>query len=218
MLLSAQDPKANGSKMTDLQVRDEAITISITGQSTSIALIWTWYLLSKHPEVEKHLHDELDTVLEGRLPNMADLEKLPYTRMVFTESMRLYPQVWVTTRTAINDYEVGGYVVPSGASIFISQYVMHRDSRYFPDPLLFDPERWTPENRAARPKFSYFPFGAGPRLCIGEQFAWMEGVLIIATLAKNWIVRLVTRQKKVEPRPLLILRPKYGIKMLMQKR
>ncbi|MBI1926783.1 cytochrome P450, partial [Candidatus Poribacteria bacterium] len=165
---------------------------------------------------EKRLHAELDAVLGDRLPSVADLEQLPYTRMVFAEAMRLYPPAWAISRRAREDYEVGGYVVPAGAIVFVSQYVMHHDPRYYPEPFRFDPERWTPQLEATRPRFAYFPFGGGARRCIGESFARMEGALVIATLARKWQPRLVPGQP-VELQPFITLRPKYGMRMVLER-
>ncbi|MGH7451089.1 MAG: cytochrome P450, partial [bacterium] len=184
MLLLAQDVEGDGGRMTDLQVRDEAMTIFLAGhETTAIALTWTWYLLSQHPEVEAKLHAELEQVLGGRLPTVADLPQLSYTRMVLAESMRLYPPAYVIGRRALSDFAIGQYVVPAGGIILMSPYVLHHDARYYPEPEKFDPQRWTLEAEAQRPKFSYLPFGAGPRVCIGESFAWMEGILVLATVA-----------------------------------
>ncbi|MBI2487531.1 MAG: cytochrome P450 [Deltaproteobacteria bacterium] len=218
MLLMAQDEEEDGRGMTDLQVRDEAMTLFLAGhETTANALTWTWYLLSQHPEAENRLHEELDTILGNRLPTVEDLDRLSYTRMVFAESMRLYPPVWAVARRAIDDYEAGGYVVPAGSFVFMSQYVTHRDARYYPDPLRFDPERWTPEQQASRPQFAYFPFGGGPRRCIGESFAWMEGILVLSTLARKWKAGLVPGHR-VELKPLITLRPKYGMLMTLEQR
>jgi cytochrome P450 len=218
MLLISQDEEGDGKGMTDLQVRDEAMTLFLAGhETTANALTWTWYLLSKHPETEKELHEELNTVLGSRLPTVEDLNRLPYTRMVFAESMRLYPPVWAVARRAINNYEVDAFVVPAGSFVFMSQYVTHRDERFYDDPLRFDPWRWTPEQQAVRPQFSYFPFGGGPRRCIGESFAWMEGILVLATLARNWKMRLVA-DHRAEVKPLITLRPKYGMRMILERR
>ena len=219
MLLIAQDEEANTGQMTDEQVRDEALTIFLAGhETTSNALTWTWYLLSQHPEVETKLHEEIDAVLGSRLqPTTDDLPRLRYTEMVLAESMRLYPPAWALGRLAINDYEVSGYVVPAGSLILMSQYVMHRDPRYFPDPTRFDPERWTPAARESRPQYSYFPFGGGPRRCIGEGFAWMEGILLIATIARHWRLRLIP-DHPVELQPVITLRPKHGMRMSLVRR
>ena len=218
MLLLARDEEGDWAGMTDVQVHDEALTILIAGHETiANALTWTWYLLSQNPEAEAKLHTELDTVLAGRLPTVDDIAQLLYTKMVFAEAMRLYPPVWLLGRRALNDYEIATYVLPAGSEIVLSQYVMHRDPRYYPDPLRFDPQRWTPEAEAARPKFAYFPFGGGPRGCLGEQFAWMEGVLLIASLAQRWRMRLVPGHP-VELQPLITLRPRYGMRMTLEQR
>jgi cytochrome P450 len=218
MLLLAQDEEGDGGSMTDVQLRDEAMTLFVAGhETTANALTWTWYLLSQHPEVEAKLHQEIDAVLEGRLPTADDVARLRYTEMVFAESMRLYPPAWTMGRRVLVDYDVGGYVLPANSIVLVSQWVMHHDPRYYPDPFKFDPERWTTEEREARPKFSYFPFGAGPRVCIGEQFAWMEGALLIATIAQQWKMRLASDQR-VEPRAMITLRPKYGMRMVVEAR
>jgi cytochrome P450 len=218
MLLLAQDTEGDGTSMSDTQLRDEALTIFLAGhETTANALTWTWYLLSQHPEAEARLHAELDAALNGRLPTFEDLQQLPYTRMVLAESMRLYPPAWAIGRRAIHSFEARGYTVPAGSVILMSQYIMHRDPRFFADPERFDPERWTPEVQSERPKFSYFPFGGGARVCIGEQFAWMEGILLIAALAQQWRMRLVPDQV-VDLQPLITLRPKYGMRMTLERR
>ncbi len=218
MLLLAQDLEGNGGPMTDQQLRDEAITIFLTGhETTAAALTWTFYLLSRHPDVEARLHTEIDKVLGGHLPTIANLAHLSYTEMVLSESMRLYPPAWGIQRMALNDCEIGGYQVPKGAQVLMSQYVIQRDARYFPDPLRFDPERWTQQARDARPQFSYFPFGGGTRRCIGEGFAWMEGLLLLATLAQKWKMSLAPKHA-VALQPVMSLRPKYGMRMTLKKR
>ena len=199
-------------------LRDQIITIFLAGYETiANALSWTWYLLSQDPQVEEKFHSELDAQLAGRLPTVDDLPRLRYTEMVLAESMRLYPPAWAMGRRALHDFALGPYFLPARTTVLMSQYVLHRDPRYFPDPLRFDPERFTPRARAARPKLSYFPFGAGPRQCIGESFAWMEGVLALATIGQKWKLRLVPGHK-VEPQPLITLRPKYGMRMIVEKR
>jgi cytochrome P450 len=219
MLLLAQDEEGDGKGMTDQQVRDEALTIFLAGhETTANALTWTWYLLSQNPDVEAKLHEELNSVLKGnRVPTFEDVPKLRYTEMVLAESMRLYPPAWAIGRLALNDYEVGGYKVPAGSLVLMSQYVMHRDERYYQDPTHFDPERWTTEARDSRPTYSYFPFGGGPRRCVGEGFAWMEGILLISSLARNWRMRLVPNHP-VETRPVITLRPKHGMRMTLSRR
>jgi cytochrome P450 len=223
MLLLAQDEEGDsdgmtGEGMTNEQLRDEAMTIFLAGhETTANALTWTWYLLSQNPEAEGKLHHELDEVLASRSPEFADVPRLRYTEMVLAESMRLYPPAWAIGRMALVDGEIGGYFVPKGSLVLMSQYVMHRDERYFPDPQRFDPERWTEEAKSTRPQFSYFPFGGGPRRCIGESFAWMEGILLVATLAQQWQMRLEPDQV-VALRPVITLRPKHGMRMKLVRR
>jgi cytochrome P450 len=214
MLLAAQDDEGGG-QMTDLQLRDEAMTIFLAGhETTANALTWAWYLLSKHPDIEARLHHELDSVLAGRLPTADDCSRLRYTEMVVTEIMRLYPPAWIVARRALKNYELAQYIMPAGSIVMMSQYVMHHDARYFPDPFRFDPDRWMPEARASRPQFSYFPFGGGPRRCIGEGFALMETVMVLATLAQKWSPRCLAGHR-VALHPLITLRPKHGIRMVL---
>jgi len=218
MLLLAQDEEGDGSSMTDQQLRDEAMTLFVAGhETTANALTWTWYLLSQNPDVESKLHSEIDGVLCGRRPEARDFMDLRYTEMVFAESMRLYPPACTMGRRVLSDYQVDRYIIPSGSIVLMSPWVMHHDSRFFPEPYDFDPERWRPEVRDARPKFSYFPFGGGPRVCIGEQFAWMEGVLLIATIAQKWKLGLAPGQL-VEPKAMVTLRPRYGMRMVIEAR
>lgn len=210
--------KEEGAGMTDRQLRDEALTIFLAGHETvANALTWTWYLLSQHPEVEEKLHAELASVLGGRPPEAGDISCLPFTRMVLSESMRLYPPAWGMGRRALGQYEVGGYCVPAGTVLVASQWVTHRDPRWFPEPERFDPERWTPEAEAARPRYAYFPFGGGPRQCIGEGFAWTEGIVLLATLAQNWRPRLQPGHP-VHTKPQITLRPRYGMRMIVEDR
>jgi len=218
MLLTATDSEGDGRGMDDTQLRDEALTIFLAGhETTANALTWTWYLLSQNPAVEARLHAEIDAAVPGRMPEFDDLPALPYTRMVLAESMRLYPPAWAIGRRAISAFELRGYTVPKKSVVLMSQYLMHRDPRYFPDPERFDPGRWTSEAQALRPKFSYFPFGGGTRVCIGEQFAWMEGILLIASIAQNWRLRLAPAHR-VEVQPLITLRPRYGMTMSLERR
>ncbi|MDX2030822.1 MAG: cytochrome P450 [Blastocatellia bacterium] len=213
MLLLAVDDEGDGSGMTDEQVRDEAMTLFLAGhETTALALTWMWYLLSQHPEAEARLHAELDEVLGDRLPTFEDLPRLRYTEMIMAETLRLYPPAWILGRGVLEPCEIGGYRIPERSTIVISPYVVHRDPRFYPDPLRFDPERWTPEAREARPKFAYFPFGGGNRVCIGEGFAWTEGMLLLATLARRWRLRLAPGHP-VEPKAMITLRPKYGMRM-----
>ncbi len=217
MLISARD-EDTGEAMTDLQLRDEVMTFFLAGhETTSLALAWTWYLVSQHPDVQHRLEQEVDVVLGGRAPGFADLDRLPYARMVIEESMRLYPPAWGFSRQALEADVIGGYPLPAGWLVFVLPYVMHRLPAYWDDPDRFDPTRFTPERTAARPKFVYLPFGAGPRQCIGNQFAMVEAHLIIATLAQRYRLRLVPGHR-VEPWPLITLRPRYGIKMVIEPR
>jgi cytochrome P450 len=217
MLLAAQD-EDSGARMTDRQVRDEAMTILLAGhETTANALTWTWYLVSTSPEVEARLHDEVDRVLQGRLPTVADLDGLSYVERVVTEAMRLYPPAWLIGRRALQDYPIGDYVAPARSIFVMSPYVLQRDARYFADPERFDPGRWTSEFRAALPPFAYFPFGGGPRRCIGDSFAWMELVLVVATIAQQWRLALVPGHP-VEPQPLVTLRTKHGMRMDVKRR
>ena len=208
MLVASRDEEADHSGMTDEQLRDEVLTIFLAGYETvANALTWTWYLLAQNPEAEAKLHKEIDTVLGDRLPGLEDLPQLRYTEMVLAESMRLYPPAWAMGRPSTADVELGPFRFPAGTYFFFSQYIIQRRAEYFPDPLRFDPERFLPERKVGRPRFAYFPFGGGGRQCIGEAFAWMEGVLMIATLAQKWRLRFVPGQV-VEVQPKITLRPK----------
>jgi len=213
MLLFAQDDAEDGASMTDKQVRDEALTLLLAGhETTAIALTWTWYLLSQHPRVESKMHDELDAVLKGRLPALDDLDRLTYTRMVLTESLRLYPPAWLMTRRNLEAYDLGNYTLPARTFILISPYLTQRDPRFFETPEQFQPERWAQDYSG--PRFAYFPFGGGPRQCIGEGFAWMEGMLVLATLAQQWRMQLVPGHP-VGVKPLVTLRPEAGMRMIL---
>jgi cytochrome P450 len=214
MMISAQDQMG----WTDRDLRDQVVTVFLAGYETmAIALTWTWYLLSQNPEVEQKMHAEIDRVLDGRFPTYDDLPQLKYCEMVLAESMRLYPPAWAMGRQALQPFQLGPYSLPSKTTVVISQFVTHRDPRFFADPLRFDPERHTPEAKALRPRFSYFPFGMGPRQCIGEAFAWMEGVLVLSTLAQKFRFKHVDGHKVVA-QPLFTLRPKYGMKMIVEVR
>ncbi len=218
MLILARDEDEDGGTMSDEQVRDEAMTLLLAGhETTANALAWTWYLLAQHPEVEARLHAEVDAVLAGRAPTVEDVPSLPYTRRVFAEAMRCYPPAWIIARQALEDCPIGPYTLPAGTLVMMSQWVTHHDPRYYPEPFRFDPERWSPERAAERPRFAYYPFGGGSRLCIGEQFAWMEGVLVVAALAARWEFRLLPGQRIV-PQPLITLRPRNGVQAVALRR
>jgi len=218
MLLLAQDSEGDGGRMTDLQVRDEAMTIFLAGHETSAnALAWSWYLLAQHPEVEMRFHEEIDGTLQGRTPAMEDVPKLSLTGRIFAESLRIYPPLWAIGRRAINDCEIGGEKIAAGSVVILSQYVTHHDSRWFPEPSGFDPDRWLPEAKAARPRFSYFPFSAGSRACLGEAFAGVEGILSLAAIAQKWRLRIVPGQT-IKLQPQLTLRARNGIRMRLEAR
>jgi len=218
MLLAAQDTEGDGGSMTDAQLRDEVITLMLAGhETTANALTWTFYLLAQHPEAEARLHAELDHVLCGRLPVVEDLPALTWTGMVLSEAMRLYPPAYAVGRWALEPHTFGAYEIPRHSVVLCSQWVMHRDARFYAEPERFDPLRWTPEAAAARPKFAYFPFGAGNRVCIGEAFAWMEGILVLATLAQEWRMRLAPGYR-AELWPVITLRPRDGMPMWFERR
>ncbi len=205
MLLAARDPE-NPSEpgMSDQQIRDEAMTIFLAGhETTANAMAWTWHLLGSAPHVAEKLHDEIRRVIGDRPPDVEDVNKLEFTRSVIAESMRLYPPAWTIGRRALEPHHIGGYEIEKDALVLTSQWVVHHDPRWWPDPLAFRPERWLPE--AKRPKFAYFPFGGGGRLCIGESFAWTETILLLATIAQRWSFTPVT-QPTLEPR--ITLRPR----------
>jgi cytochrome P450 len=214
MLIAAVD---DGTGLSDREVRDEAMTILLAGhETTANALTWTFYLLSQNPSVVATLRDELERVLGPRQPSPTDYPKLVYARRVVAESMRLYPPAWVIGRRAIGECTIGNFQVPTRALVFMSPFVMQRDARFFSAAERFVPERWTREFENALPKFAYFPFGGGARQCIGEQFAWMEAVLVIATLAQSWQFELDPAQRVV-PQPLVTLRSRHGMKMRLHR-
>ena len=216
-LLAAQDD--DGAKMSDRQLRDEAVTLFLAGhETTALALAHTLFLLSTHPDVERKLHAELSAVLAGRRPSAADVKALPYTERVLKESMRLFPPAWTTGREALEAVDVGGYRIPKGAQILVSQWVVHRDPRWFPNPEGFDPDRWLPERAKDLPRFAYFPFGGGPRVCIGNHFAMMEATLLLAVIAQRWQIELLPGQR-LELKPSVTLRQKGpGLRVRLAER
>jgi cytochrome P450 len=217
MLLLAQD-EDDGRKMTDQQVRDEAMTLFIAGhETTANALSWTFYLLSRNPAAEAALHAELDAVLGSRPPTFEDIPRLSYTEKIISESIRLFPPAWGIGRRSLVDQEIGRYRVPAGSIVLLSPFVTQRDSRFYPEPDEFRPERWTPEFKASLPPFAYFPFGGGSRRCIGEGFAWTEAILVLTTLCSRWRVHL-DQSEPVEPHALFTLRPRDGIRMKIERR
>ncbi|MDQ3280022.1 MAG: cytochrome P450 [Acidobacteriota bacterium] len=216
MLLLATDVEGDNTGMSDLQLRDETMTIFLAGhETTANALAWTWYALARNPHVERELHRELDEVLGNRPPTPADYPNLRYTEMVLAESMRIFPPAWGIGRYAHEEVEIGGYHLPKEALVVVSQWVTHRDPRFWPDPEKFDPLRFAPDAKAQRPRMSYFPFGAGPRICIGEGFAWMEGVLLLATIAQKWRFE---KGPDVDPQALITLRPRSAMRMRVVRR
>lgn len=218
MLLLAQDEEEGGRRLTDQQVRDEAMTLFLAGhETTANALAWMWFLVSGAPEVAGRLHAELDRVLGGRTPELADIPKLPYLEQVITESMRLYPPAWMIGRRAVGAQRVGDYMLPNRALVLVSPYVTQRDARWFPEPARFQPERWTAEFKAALPPFAYFPFGGGARRCIGESFAWMELMLVAATIAGRWTIRVDPAVPPI-PQPVMTLRMKNGLRAIVSSR
>ncbi len=216
LLLVARDE--DGSALSDEALRDEVLTIFLAGyETTANALSWTWYLLSISPDAFDQMAAELDVVLAGRAATLEDYPNLKYTRMVIAESMRLYPPVWAMGRMSTVPIELGPYRLPAKTHWFFSQYVLQRDKRFFPDPLHFEPLRHTEEESAKRDKFAYFPFGGGGRQCIGEGFAWMESVLVLATLAQHWRMELLPGQT-VDVEEKITLRPRYPIRVRLSKR
>jgi cytochrome P450 len=218
MLMLATDDEDDGARMSDIQLRDECLTIFLAGhETTANALCWTLYLLAQHPTAYRRLFQEVDTVLGTRSATSEDYSKLRYTGQVVAESMRLFPPAWTLGRSPIAPYELEGYTVEPGTVVFLSPYVTQRDCRWFPDPLAFDPTRFEPENERARPKYTYFPFGAGVRKCLGERFAWMEAVLILATLSQRWKFHYDSG-RPIKPWSAVTLRPKGGLPMRVSRR
>jgi cytochrome P450 len=216
LLMSAMDE--DGSQMTPKQLRDETMTLFLAGhETTALTLSWAWYLLSKNPAAEVRLHEELRDVLGGRAPGIADIGRLPYLLAVVNEVLRLYPPAYIVARTSIAPCTIGGYDFPTGSTMIMAQWVMHRDARYFDDPEAFRPERWLDGLEDRLPAGAYFPFGDGPRRCIGQNFALMEAVLVIATIAQKFQLQLVAGQKIV-PEALVTLRPRNGIRMRIDAR
>lgn len=215
MLAAARDEET-GEAMSERQLRDELMTILIAGhETTAAALSWAWYLLSKHPEVARTMTAELDSVLGGRPPTFDDLPSLPYTGMVFKETLRLYPPGWMIARIAREYDEIGGYAIPKGSRVAVSPYVVHRNPALWENPEGFDPERFAPGRATGRPDYAYFPFGGGPRKCIGGNFATMEATLVLATVAQRYLPELVPGFR-VRPEAAISLRPKEGLPMILR--
>ena len=214
-----KDKTTNIESLSDVQLRDQIITFLIAGhETTANALTWTFYLLTQNPDVEKKLYHEINTILRGnKIPSFKDIPKLKYTEKVFRESMRVYPPVWTLGRFVENPYSLGEYIIPKGSAILMSQYVMHHNSKYYDEPQIYNPDRWTEEFKRNLPRFAYFPFGGGIRGCIGESFVWQEGILLLSTVMKYWKMQLVPNQK-IKLDPGITLNPKKGIKMKVMAR
>jgi cytochrome P450 len=217
MLLAARD-EATGEGMNDKELRDEVITTLAAGhETTAITLTWTWYLLSQHPEIEGKIHEEVDRVLAGRLPALADLPNLPYTLQVFEEAMRLYPSAPIIPRLTSRATRLGGYDLPKGSRVLVNLFNLHRHPDFWPDPEKFDPERFAPETRKAQHRYAYLPFGAGPHLCIGKSFALLEAHLLLIAIAQRYALRHVPGHR-VRNHATITLRPRYGMKMTIHPR
>jgi cytochrome P450 len=217
MLLQAQDEES-GRRMSDKQLRDEVMTLFMAGhETTANTLAWAWVLLSRHPEAEARLHGEIDEVLRGRAPNVADLPRLKYAECVVNETLRYWPTVWVIGRENVEPVELGGYVIPAGTTVFMPQWVIHRDPRWFDEPEAFRPERWQGDLLHHIPRYAFFPFGGGPRVCIGNNFALMEATLILATVARRFRLSL-TADAVIMHQPTITLRPAHGVKVVLNAR
>jgi cytochrome P450 len=217
MLMAARDDESQG-RLTDRQLLDEALTLLTAGHETvGAALSWTWYLLAGHPEVQRQLHEEVDAALGGRTPTAADLPRLPLCRAAFEEAMRLYPPAWGMPREAIGGDEIGGYRIPPRSVFVLAQFLIHRHPEFWEEPDAFRPERFLGDPLADRPRFAYFPFGGGPRVCIGAQFATIEATLVLATVARRFGVELVPAHPVV-PDPTFTLRPKHGVRVILRRR
>lgn len=218
MLLAARD-EDDGKGMTDEQVRDEVMTIFVAGhETTANTMSWIFYLLATHPEAEQKLHDELFSVLGDNLPTVEDIPQLTYTNLIVQETLRLYPAAWTINREVVEPVEIGGHTYQPGDTLMMSQYVMHRDARFYDEPDSFRPERFAGDLLKRIPAYAYFPFGGGPRICIGNNFALMEAALLLATIAQRYRMRLTSPDQVVEPEPLVTLRPKNGLPMRLEKR
>lgn len=217
MLMAARDEET-GAGMSDEALRDEVLTLFLAGhETTANTMAWAWRLIAEHPAVEGRFHAEVDAVLRDGPPSMEDFARLPYTRQIVEETLRLYPPAYFFGRETLRPIEILGYTVPPRAQVLLSPYVSHRDPRFFPEPERFDPERFAPGRHPDRPRDAYFPFGAGPRKCIGERFAMMEAVLVLATIGRHWRLRTGdTPRPGIDPR--ITLRPKGGMPMVVQAR
>jgi cytochrome P450 len=220
MLLAAVDTEENTGQMSDQQVRDECLTVLLAGhETTANGLSFALWLLAQHPDIQQKLHLEAESVLADRAPSADDYPRLRYTQMVFAETLRLFPPVWVTARTCAQPYRFHGCDLPAGAILLAPQVAVHRDPRFYDHPLRFNPDRFAESARSARPRFAYFPFGGGSRQCIGESLAWMEGVLVLATIARAWRVLPVRGSSTVLPvKAMITLRPANGLPLIVERR
>lgn len=216
-MLNAQD-EDDKKGMSDIQIKDETLTLFMAGHETTANLLtWTLYLISQNQRVEAKIIQEINNVVGDRTPNYDDIHNFTYLKKVLTESMRVYPPAWVIGRINTEDHILNNYKIPKGTVILASQYIIHRDSRFYQSPLKFIPERWNEERKNNIPKYAYFPFGTGARVCIGEQFAWSEGILILSILLKRWRF-ILSKEQKIDVKPLITMRPKYGMKMIIKER
>lgn len=219
MLMAARDAEGDGSGMTDAQLRDEVMTLILAGhETTANALAWTWWFLAQHPEIDARLAAEVRDACGDRPITMADLPNLPYTRAVFSEAMRLRPPAYATSREVVEPIVLGGQAIPVGAQVVVSPWVTQRDPRWWTEPLRFDPDRWLAPRAEPNHRHAYFPFGGGTRVCIGEQFAWTEGILVIAALVRRWRFRLTVPATAVRPQAAVTLRPDPGIPVVCERR
>ncbi len=217
MLLEAKDDES-GQGMSDRQLRDELVTVFFAGhETTASTLSWSAFLLAKHPEDSRRVRAEVDAVLQGRRPTIEDYPKLVYTRRVIDESLRIYPPAWMFARQAIDEDEICGIHIPAGASILLSPYATHRHPEFWVGPENFDPDRFSPDRSLSRPRMAYFPFGGGPRLCIGREFALVEATLILAVMMQSYTMRLLP-DYDVKAQPIATLRPRPGVCMLLESR
>jgi cytochrome P450 len=220
ILLTSVDTEGDTGQMSDEQVRDECLTLMLAGhETTANALSFALWLLAEHDDIQQKLHSECSEVMGGREPAASDFPRLKYAEKVFAEALRLYPPVWVTARTCVEPYEIAGYRIPEGAILLAPQIALHHDARFWDDPQRFDPERFTEQAKMSRPRFSYFPFGAGSRQCIGEGLAWMEGVLVLAAIIQQWNIRRVPgHSEPLKVTPAITLRPKGGLPLIVERR
>jgi cytochrome P450 len=217
LLLAARDAD-DGSAMSDRQLRDEVMTLVLAGhETTALALTWAWYLLAMHPDAEARLHAELHEVLGDRQPAVEDLPRLTVTNWVIAEALRLYPPAWMIERAPVRDTELGGHRLRANTTVLLSPWAIHRDPRWYQRPLAFEPERWADDLARSLPRFAYLPFGGGPRQCIGNTFALTEAALLLASIARQVRLELLTGQT-VEPAPTITLRPAGGLRMRIRRR